>query len=101
MISDMAPTSRLYHHGNLRPALVSAAIGEIEKSGPAAMSPRAVARRAGGTHAAATYHFGDRAGLLTAVAAEGHRLLTDAPREALQTRGSFRDVGGAYVRFAL
>jgi AcrR family transcriptional regulator len=101
MISGMAPGSRPYHHGNLRPALVSAAIGEIEESGPAAMSLRAVARRAGVTHAAATYHFGDRAGLLTAVAAEGYRLLTDALREALQTRGSFLEVGVAYVRFAV
>jgi AcrR family transcriptional regulator len=101
MVSGMAPASRPYHHGNLRPALVSAAIGEIEESGPAAMSLRAVARRAGVTHAAATYHFGDRAGLLTAVAAEGYRLLTDALREALQTRGSFLELGVAYVGFAV
>jgi AcrR family transcriptional regulator len=90
-----------YHHGNLRPALLSAAITEIEQSGPAAMSLRAVARRAGVTHAAATYHFGDRAGLLTAVAAEGYRLLTDALLQAQRTRGSFLEVGVAYVRFAV
>ena len=97
----MASGSRPYHHGNLRPALISAAIGEIEESGPAAMSLRAVARRAGVTHAAATYHFGDRAGLLTAVAAEGYRLLAEALRGAQETRGSFLEVGVAYVRFAV
>ncbi|WP_246115780.1 TetR/AcrR family transcriptional regulator [Trebonia kvetii] len=97
----MASGSRPYHHGNLRPALICAAIGEIEESGPAAMSLRAVARRAGVTHAAATYHFGDRAGLLTAVAAEGYRLLAEALRGAQETRGSFLEVGVAYVRFAV
>ena len=97
----MASGSRPYHHGNLRPALISAAIGELEESGPAAMSLRAVARRAGVSHAAATYHFGDRAGLLTAVAAEGYRLLAEALRGAQDTRGSFLEVGVAYVRFAV
>jgi len=101
MIAAVAPGSRPYHHGNLRPALISAAIGEIEESGPAAMSLRAAARRAGVTHAAATYHFGDRAGLLTAVAAEGYRLLAEALRGAQETRGSFLEVGVAYVRFAV
>jgi len=97
----ISAVSRPYHHGNLRPALVSAAIEEIGETGPAAMSLRAVARRAGVTHAAATYHFGDRAGLLTAVATEGYRLLVDALREAQETRGSFLEVGVAYVRFAV
>ena len=101
MIAGVTSGSRPYHHGNLRPALISAAIGEIEESGPAAMSLRAVARRAGVTHAAATYHFGDRAGLLTAVAAEGYRLLAEALRGAQETRGSFLEVGVAYVRFAV
>jgi AcrR family transcriptional regulator len=101
IIAEVPTSSRPYHHGNLRPALMSAAIEEIEKSGPAAMSLRAVARRAGVTHAAATYHFGDRAGLLTAVAAEGYRLLADDLREAEQTTGSFLEVGVAYVRFAV
>lgn len=101
MIAGVASGSRPYHHGNLRPALISAAIGEIEESGPAAMSLRAVARRAGVTHAAATYHFGDRAGLLTAVAAEGYRLLAEALHGAQETRGSFLEVGVAYVRFAV
>jgi AcrR family transcriptional regulator len=102
MISDVPTSSpRPYHHGNLRPALMAAAIGEIEETGPAAMSLRAVARRAGVTHAAAAYHFGDRAGLLTAIAAEGFRLVADALREAQQATGTFLEVGVAYVRFAV
>ena len=101
MIYHVPPRSRPYHHGNLRPALLTAAIDEIEEYGPAAMSLRAVARRAGVSHAAAAYHFGDRKGLLTAIAAEGFGLVADALREAQQTTGSFLEVGVAYVRFAI
>jgi AcrR family transcriptional regulator len=77
------------------------ALEAIEEVGPAAMSVRAVARRAGVTHAAATYHFGDRAGLLTAIAVEGYGLLTTALRQAQETSGSLLEVGVAYVRFAV
>jgi AcrR family transcriptional regulator len=89
-----------YHHGDLRTALVEAAVRTIEDVGPAAMSLREVARRAGVTHPAATYHFGDKAGLLTAVAAEGYRLLGEALSQAQHT-GDFLEVGIAYVRFAV
>ena len=61
--------TRPYHHGDLRPALLRAAVETIEQAGPAAMSLREAARRAGVSHTAAAYHFGDKAGLLTAVAA--------------------------------
>ena len=96
----MSPHARPYHHGHLRPALLAAAVETIGEAGPAALSLREVARRAGVTHAAAAYHFGDKAGLLTAVAAEGYRLLGEA-LEAARDRGSFLDVGVAYVRFAV
>jgi AcrR family transcriptional regulator len=90
-----------YHHGDLRSALVEAAVATIEDVGPAAMSLREVARRAGVTHPAATYHFGDKAGLLTAVAAQGYRLLTGALSQAQQRTADFLEVGVAYVRFAV
>jgi AcrR family transcriptional regulator len=65
------------------------------------MSLREVARRAGVTHPAATYHFGDKAGLLAAVATEGYRLLADDLSHARERTGDFLEVGVAYVRFAV
>jgi AcrR family transcriptional regulator len=92
---------RPYHHGDLRPALVSAAVDAIGQTGPAVISLRGIARQAGVTHAAAAYHFGDKAGLLTAVAAQGFRLLAEELRAALDARRDLLEVGVAYVRFAV
>jgi AcrR family transcriptional regulator len=97
----MATKGRPYHHGDLRAALLEAAVRTIEEVGPSAMSLRGVARRAGVTHPAATYHFGDKAGLLTSVATEGYRLLGAQLRQAYDATGSFLEVGVAYVRFAV
>lgn len=97
----MATKRRPYHHGDLRAALVKAAVETIDEVGPGAMSLREVARRAGVTHPAATYHFGDKAGLLTAVATEGYRLLGESLRDTYQSTNSFLEVGVAYVRFAV
>lgn len=93
--------ARPYHHGDLRPALLRAAVEVIGQSGAAAMSLREVARRAGVSHSAAAYHFGDKAGLLTAVAAQGYRMLTEELRNARVGGRSFLEVGVAYVRFAV
>jgi AcrR family transcriptional regulator len=93
--------ARPYHHGDLRPALLRAAVEAIGQTGPAAMSMREVARRAGVSHAAAAYHFGDKAGLLTAVAAQGYRTLTGKLRDARDADRGFLEVGVAYVRFAV
>ena len=97
----MTSQHRPYHHRDLRQTLIEAAVEMIGVVGPSAMSMRSVARRAGVTHAAATYHFGDKAGLLTAVAAKGNRLLGAELDAALHTHTSFLEVGVAYVRFAV
>src|SRR6266545_2647250 len=55
-----------YHHGDLRRALLAAAVAAIEERGPAAISLRDLARRANVSHAAPAHHFGDKAGLLAA-----------------------------------
>ncbi|MEU4547247.1 TetR/AcrR family transcriptional regulator [Nonomuraea dietziae] len=87
-----------YHHGNLRRAILDAALQAIGESGPAGWSLRELARRAGVSHAAPAHHFGDKAGLLTAVAAEGFELFADSLERAA---GDVLAVGVAYVRFAI
>ena len=93
-----------YHHGSLREALVEAAVEVVAETGAADVSLRAVARRAGVTHAAAYHHFTDRDALLAAAAAHGLEELTramrrGARREATQPE-AFRAMGLAYVTFA-
>jgi AcrR family transcriptional regulator len=89
--------SRRYHHGNLRAELLAAAVAEIDEVGPAAMSLRRVAARAGVTHPAVAHHFGDKTGLLTALAVQGHRGLAAA---LATTRGDLLGMGVAYLRYA-
>lgn len=87
-----------YHHGDLRRALLSAATAVISETGPAAVSLRELARRTGVSHAAPQHHFGDKAGLLTAVAREGFESLAGALAEA---GDDLLAVGVAYVDFAV
>lgn len=89
-------SDRTYHHGDLRRAVLGAALDVIRTEGPAALSLRDLARRAGVSHAAPAHHFKDRTGLLTTIATEGYELfaaaLADAP--------DLRERGVRYVRFA-
>lgn len=94
MTSERA--DRTYHHGDLRRAVLAAAEEVIRAEGPQALSLRDLARRAGVSHAAPAHHFKDRAGLLTAFAAEGWALFA----AALQAAPDLRERGVAYVRFA-
>jgi AcrR family transcriptional regulator len=92
---------RPYHHGRLREAAIEAAIVEIQAVGAAAVRMREIARRAGVSHAALAYQFGDKAGLFTAIATEGFRLATDAIQPAANGPAGFLRGGTAYVMFAL
>ncbi|MEU5878920.1 TetR/AcrR family transcriptional regulator [Spirillospora sp. NPDC047279] len=91
-------TDRPYHHGDLRRVALAATVEAIEQGGPVALSLRDVARRAGVSHTAFKYHFGAKAGLLTALAAEGYDLLADA---VTAEGGDLIEAGVAYVRFAV
>ncbi len=93
--------ARPYHHGNLRQALIDAALIEIEQLGPAGLSLREVARRAGVSHAAPAHHFGDKSGLFTAIATEGFRRIRDTTSEAAVGDDALLRGGIAYVGFAV
>lgn len=101
----MKKTEKNYHHGNLREALIDAAIALIAEVGPTAFTLREVARRAGVSHNAPYRHFRDKDALTTAVATEGYRELTEAMRGAAakqsQALARLKCAGLAYIEFAL
>jgi AcrR family transcriptional regulator len=78
------------HHGDLRQALIDAALELVVESTPDAVTLRAVARRAGVSAAAPYHHFADKDALLAAVARDGFDALTQAQMEVLGGRGSAR-----------
>lgn len=84
-----------YHHGDLRAALLEAAGRIVEKSGPAGLSVREAARRAGVSHNAPYRHFPDREALLAALADQGAGQLDEALKDLPPAR-----MARAYVRFA-
>jgi AcrR family transcriptional regulator len=100
------PAKRAYHHGNLRAALIAAALRELSTEGLDGISLRGVARRAGVSAPAVYRHFEDKDALLAAVAAEcAERLgatmvqaVAEAPDDPLER---FRATGIASVRFAV
>jgi AcrR family transcriptional regulator len=100
----MSQSKATYHHGNLRPALVRAAMELLEESGESALSLRAVARRAGVSPAAPYRHYADREALVSAVAAVGYRELAErlaAAHPSPSTPEQLASVATAYVQFAL
>lgn len=86
-----------YHHGNLRQELLDAAVQVITERGVPAVTLRGLAAASGVSHAAPAHHFGDKAGLLTALATDGFERLGDALAAA---GDDFLESGLAYVRFA-
>jgi AcrR family transcriptional regulator len=100
----MSTSKATYHHGDLRAALVRAAMDLLEESGETSLSLRAVARRAGVSPAAPYRHYADREGLVSAVAAVGYRELGErlaAAHPAPSTPEQLASVATAYVQFAL
>lgn len=75
-----------YYPGDLRGDLVAAAAELVAERGADAVSLREVARRVGVSHAAPAHHFGDRTGLLTAVATSGFTGLREAVAAARRDR---------------
>jgi AcrR family transcriptional regulator len=100
----MATSKAPYHHGDLRAALVRAAMELLEESGETALSLRAVARCAGVSPAAPYRHYADREALVSAVATVGYRELAErlaAAHASPSTPEELARVAVAYVQFAL
>ena len=96
---------RGYHHGNLREALISAALDLISKKGPAGFTFADAARAAGVSPAAPYRHFRDRDALMADVARRGFEGFADALGLAWDggkptPRAAFERVGAAYLAFA-
>lgn len=94
-----------YHHGDLRRALLDAAVALVEREGRRALTLRGVARLLGVSQAAPYRHFADKEALLAAVAEGGLRALAAQMGEAAAARGADRAarlqaLGVAYVEFA-
>ncbi|MCF3118993.1 TetR/AcrR family transcriptional regulator [Streptomyces arenae] len=98
------PQNSGYHHGDLRAACLRAARELLEEDGSAGLSLRAVARRAGVSATAPYRHFADRDALVSGVAAQGYRELTEkltAAHPSPSTPDDLAALSVVYVRFAL
>jgi AcrR family transcriptional regulator len=96
---------RGYHHGNLREALIQAALDLISEKGPAGFTFAEAARAAGVSPAAPYRHFRDRDALIADVAKRGFTAFASALSEAWNggapsPLAAFDKVGRAYLAFA-
>src|SRR4029077_17355597 len=96
--STTAPTgiprgaaARGYHHGDLRNGLLQAARTILEEESLSALTLRAVARKAGVSHAAPYRHFSSHEALLVELSLEGFDELRLAIAEAAKAQGSEPD----------
>jgi AcrR family transcriptional regulator len=95
-----------YHHGDLRNALLEAALAQIAVDGARALSLREVARAAGVSHTASYRHFPSKESLLAAIAEQGFVMLGNAVGAAVQEHPSdplaaLQASGIAYVEFGV
>jgi AcrR family transcriptional regulator len=96
---------RGYHHGNLREALIRAALDLIAQKGPAGFTFADAARAAGVSSAAPYRHYRDREALLADVARRGFELLAERLSLAWADGRpnpfkAFENIGRAYLAFA-
>ncbi|PZQ52327.1 MAG: TetR family transcriptional regulator [Rhodovulum sulfidophilum] len=105
-MADRDPEERKsYHHGNLRQALVEAAIALIEAKGPLGFTLAEAARAAGVSAAAPYRHFRNREDLVEEVARQGFVIFADRLERAFadgrpSPLSAFSATGDAYLAFA-
>ena len=102
---DRSGGSRGYHHGNLKEALLRAALEPIAQKGPAGFTFAEAARWAGVSPAAPYRHFRDRDELLASVALRGFERFAIVLEQAWddgrpQPLAALDQLGRAYLEFA-
>src|SRR3984885_5592963 len=102
---DQGRSERGYHHGNLKEALLQAALDLIAKKGAAGFTFADAARLAGVSPAAPYRHFRDRDELMSSIAQRGFEQFESALNAAWDdgrpdTVTAFERVGKAYLKFA-
>ncbi|HJT07720.1 MAG TPA: TetR/AcrR family transcriptional regulator [Stellaceae bacterium] len=101
----MGHRRRGYHHGDLREALIEAALDLIAEKGPVGFTVAEAARSAGVSPAAPYRHFRDRDELIADVARRGFELFEVELERAWNSGlpdpiSAFNRVGKAYLAFA-
>ncbi|WP_299821854.1 TetR/AcrR family transcriptional regulator [uncultured Jannaschia sp.] len=96
---------RGYHHGNLKQALVEAALELITEKGPTGFTLSEAAKSAGVTPAAVYRHFQGREDLIIECALQGHAIFADLMDYAYESGqpsalAAFSATGRAYLAFA-
>ena len=96
---------RGYHHGNLKQALVDAALKLIEEKGPTGFTLSEAAKQAGVTPAAVYRHFVGREDLIAEAARQGYEIFADLMQYAYDkgqpsSLAAFEATGRAYLAFA-
>lgn len=105
MDESTSPARRSYHHGNLRQALVDAALRLIEEKGPLGFTMAEAARAAGVSAAAPYRHFRGREELIGEAARQGFLLFAERLERAYDDGrpsplSGFLATGRAYLDFA-
>jgi AcrR family transcriptional regulator len=94
-----------YHHGNLRLALLDAAVALIKKVGVEKLSLRGIARSAGVSQTAPYRHFKDKNALLAEIATQAFLDLYQATsrhiRDDQSASNNIKATGSAYLAFAI
>jgi AcrR family transcriptional regulator len=100
----MMETALPYHHGDLRAALIRAALEAFEQGGSDGVSLRGLAETVGVSRSAPYSHFRSKRELMAAIAEVGfERFLAEMERvdESANARERFLAIGAGYLRFAL
>lgn len=98
-------SKRGYHHGNLRQALIDAALELITEKGPTGFTLSEAAKQAGVTPAAVYRHFEGREDLIAEAARQGYAIFADVMQFAYDSGqpsalAAFEATGRAYLAFA-